>query len=344
MIRKWHIALMAIVALLGFANGHKPVAKLHPYQLVIPKGWPKYNEKNFAKNPLTQEGIALGRKLFYDGQLSKDGNFPCASCHQQFASFATFDHDFSHGYNNAFTMRNAPVLVNLAWMNEMHWDGGISHIEVQPLAPLTATNEMAETLPNVLQKLRADTSYRRYFKNAFGDTAINSGRMLKAIAQFIGSIQSYQSKYDQMKEGKVAFNPSEAAGYQIFLQNCNSCHREPLFTDFSYRNIGLPENPRISDKGRMRITLRPEDSLKFKVPTLRNITLSSPYMHDGRFLTLSQVFDHYRVGINVKDVNVDTLVINGIPLNGQQRLDLLSFLHTLRDDYILKNKAWSAPN
>ena len=125
----------------------------HPTYLkfTIPAGWPQPPTDIFKDNPLTEEGFQLGRKLFYDGKLSRDGNFPCASCHQQFAAFATYDHQFSHGFDNSFTFRNAPALFNLAWMREMHWDGGINHIEVQPLAPITNISEMAETIENVLK-------------------------------------------------------------------------------------------------------------------------------------------------------------------------------------------------
>ena len=128
------------------------VAGTHPLQFIVPKGWPQpvYDFKN---NPLTTEGFALGRKLFYDGRLSRDGNFPCASCHQQFAAFSTYDHNLSHGFNNSFTSRNAPGLFNLAWQKEFMWDGGINHLDLQPLAPITDTNEMAETIENVVNKL-----------------------------------------------------------------------------------------------------------------------------------------------------------------------------------------------
>ena len=159
--------LASVITGTAFLAVDKPV-KPRRISLVIPKGWPKPNRDIFAGNPLTEEGFQLGRKLFYDGRLSKDGNIPCASCHQQFAAFATYDHDLSHGFNNSFTKRNAPPLFNIAWMGNLHWDGGINHIEVQPLAPLTATNEMAETVENVLKKISADTAYRRMFRAAFG--------------------------------------------------------------------------------------------------------------------------------------------------------------------------------
>jgi cytochrome c peroxidase len=217
----------------------------HPTYLTftVPAGWPQPATDIFKDNPLTEEGFQLGRKLFYDGRLSKDGNFPCASCHQQFAGFATYDHQFSHGFDNSFTFRNAPGLFNLAWMKEMHWDGGISHLEDQPIAPITNEHEMAETISNVLAKLSADTSYLRLFNAAFGDPEVNSQRMLKAIAQFTGSIQSFNSKYDQVKRGEANFSLAEQNGYNTFKAKCNACHTEPLFTDNSFRNNGLTVDP-----------------------------------------------------------------------------------------------------
>ncbi len=294
--------------LLGTSFLYNSPPKLHYLKLTIPKGWPKPSKDIFAKNPLTEEGFQLGRKLFYDGRLSKDGNIPCASCHQQFAAFANYDHDFSHGFNNSFTRRNAPPLFNTAWMKELHWDGAINHIEVQPLAPMTATNEMAETLENVLKKLNADTAYRRMFKAAFGDATINSQRMLKAIAQFTGSIVSCNSKYDKVKRGEASFTMSEEQGYQVFKANCNSCHTEPLFTNNTFRNNGLDINKTLADFGRMTITGNAADSLKFKVPSLRNSYLTAPYMHDGRMAGLQQVIEHYRNGINNDQPTLDTLL------------------------------------
>src|SRR5882724_2463929 len=156
----------------------------------IPKGWPKPAKNIFANNPLTEQGFQLGKKLFYDGRLSQDGNFPCASCHQQFAAFATYEHRLSHGFNNQFSFRNAPGLFNIAWQKELHWDGGINHIEVQPLAPITDPHEMADNLDNIIIKLKKDAQYKKMFVAAFGDALINSQRILKALAQFTGSMIS----------------------------------------------------------------------------------------------------------------------------------------------------------
>ncbi len=303
----------------------------------IPDGWPKPPTNIFAKNRLTEEGFQLGRKLFYDGKLSKDGNFPCASCHQQFAAFANFEHDFSHGFNNSFTQRNAPPLLNLAWMTEFQWDGGVNHIEVQPLSPMTASNEMAESIDSILIKLRKDTAYVRMFKAAFGTTEINSQRMLKALAQFTGSIVSADSKYDKVKRGERTFTNSELNGYNTFKEKCASCHKEPLFTDNSFRNNGLPLNTTLNDYGRMKITHDKNDSLKFKVPTLRNISITYPYMHDGRFFTIGQVIDHYRTGVQINQPNLDSSLKKRLPMTNTEKSNLIYFLFTLTDSALIHN-------
>ena len=313
-----------------------------PLQLKIPAGWPKPAANIFANNPLTEEGFQLGRKLFYDGRLSKDGNFACASCHQQFAAFATYDHDLSHGFHDQFTTRNAPPLFNLAWASRLHWDGGVNHIEVQALSPMTAANEMAENVDSVLAKFRKDTAYQRLFRSAFGSSVINSQRMLRALAQFAGSLISSNSKYDKVKRGEDKFNPTEERGYELFKSRCNTCHKEPLFTDFSFRNNGLTLNNFLKDYGRMRITGNPGDSLKFRVPSLRNVSVTYPYMHDGRLYSLSNVIDHYSKGIQVS-ATLDSSLRNGIPFTEPEKSDLIYFLHTLKDTAFIKDKRFSQP-
>lgn len=307
----------------------------------IPAGFPA-PQYQFTTNALTEEGFELGRKLFYDGKLSKDGNFPCASCHQQFAAFATFDHNFSHGFNNQFTTRNAPALYNLVWQKQTHWDGGINNLEVQPLAPLMAPNEMAEDINSVLGKLNQDAMYKQMFKAAFGDETINSQRMLYALTQFVGSLVSADSKYDRVKKGLAAFTPQEQMGYTLFQSKCNSCHAEPLFTDNSFRNTGLPVDPTINDRGRMRITQNRADSLKFKVPSLRNLYLTFPYGHDGRFISVNQALEHYNSGVQ-QSATVDPLVQHGIALSTNDKNYLQLFLRTLTDSTFIKNKRFAPP-
>lgn len=312
-----------------------------PLELQIPAGFPA-PQYSFTGNPLTKEGFELGRKLFYDGRLSKDGNFPCASCHQQFAAFATFDHPLSHGVNNQFTLRNAPGLFNMAWNKEMHWDGGITNIEVQPLAPITAPNEMAEDINNVINKLKADEVYPKMFTAAFGDETINSQRMLFAITQFVTAMVSGNSKYDKVKQGQTTFTQTEQNGYTLFQSKCATCHSEPLFTDHSFRNTGIPVDPFVNDYGRMRITNKKEDSLKFKVPSLRNVALTFPYGHDGRFSSITSVLDHYSSGVQ-DGPTTDALVKNKIPLTNFDKFYLLEFLKTLTDSTFITDKRFAQP-
>jgi cytochrome c peroxidase len=312
-----------------------------PLGITVPPGFPPIGDA-YLNNPITQEGFDLGKKLFYDGRLSKDGNFSCASCHQQFAGFATFDHNLSHGFDNQFTTRNAPGLANLAWYREFHWDGGIKNLEVQPLAPLTAPNEMAETVENVLLKLKQDEDYRKKFKAAFGTEEINSQLMLKSLSQFMGMLVSANSKYDQVKNGTAMFTDAEKRGYEVFRQKCAACHKEPLFTDQSFRNTGLPADDYLKDIGRMRITNNREDSLKFKVPTLRNIYVTQPYGHDGRFYSIGAVIDHYRFNV-INGPTTDPLVKNKIPVSDFEKLDLLVFLRTLTDTAFLNDRRFAQP-
>ncbi len=332
------ILLMAFVMLgVSFIN----LPKVKKLKFPVPKGWgePSYDFKN---NPVTEEGFQLGRKLFYDGRLSKDGNFPCASCHQQFASFANFDHDVSHGFNNQFTSRNAPSLANLAWRKDFHWDGGVNHLDVQPLSPLTAHNEMAESIDSIIYKLKKDKEYKQMFKSAFGDDKINTERITKALSQFVVMMVSSNSKYDKVKRGEAKFNLPEQLGYEIFQRKCVSCHTEPLFTDNSFRNNGMSYNKYFDDNGRMRITNDSADYLKFRVPSLRNVAVTAPYGHDGRFFSLSNVFEHYRKNM-IPIATTDSLLKNKMHLSNYEIGQLTAFLYSLTDSTFLKDPRFSAP-
>jgi cytochrome c peroxidase len=331
--------MIVVSLLLGMAckkNDIQAVQGSTPVSFTVPAGWPQ-PKYNFTVNPMTREGIQLGRKLFYDGLLSKDGNFPCASCHQQVGAFGTFDHNLSHGFNNSHTLRNAPALQNLAWQTAFQADGGINNLDLQPLAPLTATNEMAETIDNVLQKLRNSAVYPSLFKAAFGDETINTQRMTFALSQFMLTMVSAGSKYDQVKNGKATFLLSESLGYDIFKQKCAACHQEPLFTDLSFRNNGLSLEPVLQDFGRMRITRQSMDSLKFKVPSLRNIMVTYPYGHDGRVFDIYTMLEHYNTGV-INGPTTDPLLKNKIPLSNFEKGQLVSFLMTLTDTAFINNK------
>jgi cytochrome c peroxidase len=212
---------------------------------------------------------------------------------------------------------------------------------VQPLAPIEAPNEMAETIDNVISKLKADAAYPQMFKVVFGDEEINSQRMLKALAQFVAMLVSADSKYDRVKKGQEVFTIAEQSGYTIFQQKCANCHAEPLFTDNSFRNTGLAENDILNDIGRMKITGDPADSLKFKVPSLRNVMLSFPYGHDGRFYSVGAVIDHYRSGV-IRSKTTDPLVVN-MSINDYEKIDLVSFLQTLTDSSFISDKRFAQP-
>jgi cytochrome c peroxidase len=316
---------------------HKP----KPVKFEIPKGWPQ-PVYDFTKNPLTQEGILLGKTIFYDPQISKDGTISCGSCHQQFGAFNTYDHTLSHGLENMLTTRNAPALFNLAWQKEFMWDGGINHLDLQFLAPLTAHNEMGETIDQVITKMKASPQYKKMFKAAFGDEIISTERIGKALSQFLLTLVSSNSKYDKVKRGEANFNLPESLGYEIFKQKCINCHTEPLFTDFSYRDIGIPEDTYLKDKGRMKITGLSTDSLKFRVPSLRNVAISFPYGHDGRFYSLMNVFEHYRRNMVVTK-NTDPVLQNKLPLSNYEIGQLKAFLGTLTDSVFLQDNRFAPP-
>ncbi len=310
---------------------------------VIPEGFPK-PVYTFTGNPVKENTFILGRELFYDPILSKDNSTSCASCHQSFAAFANDGHRVSHGINGIEGTRNSPALFNLTWAPYFMHDAAIPNIELQPIAPIQNPIEMGENIVTVLEKLRASQKYRGLFKNAYGSDEINSQKMFKSMAQFMALMYSYNSKYDHYKRKEAGGEMSEAElrGYQLFLANCNSCHTEPLFTDHKLRNNGLKLAAR-ADSGRAHITRQPEDLYRFKTPSLRNIAVTGPYMHDGRYQTLDDCLNHYGNGI-VNLVNLDPLLKNGIKLSAQEKSDIIAFLGTLTDYRFLNDKRFANPN
>ena len=275
---------------------------------------------DFAANPLTAEGIELGRRLFYDEALSVDSTIACASCHNPYAAFAHTDHDLSHGINDVIGRRNAPPLFNLAWSTSFHHDGAHHSLDFQPLAPLTDPGEMGNDLATVVRRLAADRQYVQRFAAAWGDTLITGERVLKSLAQFQLTLVSAGAKYDRVRAGRDSFSVLERRGYALFRTHCNACHAEPLFTNQTFAGNGLPVDTTLNDLGRMEITGRPTDSLLFKVPSLRNLSFTYPYMHDGRFRTLRQVLAHYAERPAAPR-----------PLSPDERVELTAFLLTLDD-------------
>lgn len=306
-----------------------------------PESWPKplYDFKN---NPLTEKKIQLGRKLFYDPILSRDSTISCASCHLQATGFTHIDHELSHGIDGKVGTRNSMTLQNLAWSNSFMWDGGVNHIEMQALAPITSEVEMDEKIENIVLKLNKDETYKKLFYEAFGSKEITGQLTLKAISQFLVELKTFNSKYDKVLKGEMKFSEMESKGYEIFKNKCSSCHKEPLFTSNKFKNNGLEIDVTLNDYGRMKITQNPKDSLLFKVPTLRNIEFSFPYMHDGRFSNLIEVINHYNNGIK-KSKTLSKELKKPLNLSDKERTELVSFLKTLTDKEFLFNKKFSYP-
>jgi len=312
-----------------------------PIYFEVPKGFPKplYDFKN---NPLTKEGFQLGRKLFYDPIMSKDSTISCSSCHLQQTGFTHVDHDLSHGIDGKIGTRNSLTLQNLAWSKSFMWDGGVNHLDVQAIAPITSEVEMNESLENVVTKLNNNKKYQELFYKTFGTKKITGQLTLKVISQFVVSLTTSNSKYDKVIRKEEKFTEMEQKGYNLFKQNCASCHKEPLFSSNDFKNNGLQIDITLNDFGRMKITQNPKDSLLFKVPTLRNIEFTFPYMHDGRFKNLNEVIKHYNSGIQ-KSKTLSKELLMPLNLSDNQRIELVSFLKTLTDNEFLFNPKYSFP-
>jgi cytochrome c peroxidase len=291
-------------------------------------------------NPITKDGFELGRRLFFDPVLSADSTIHCGTCHAQVHAFADHGAALSAGVEGRLGIRNSPGLFNIAWFPSFMWDGGINHIEVMPIAPITDHNEMDETLTNVVEKLKISSIYPELFKKAFGTEVITDQKMLFALAQYMALLISSNSPYDQYVTGKGSLNARELNGLSLFRTHCESCHKEPLFTDFSFVNNGL--DTVYEDAGRGRITQLAADSGAFKVPSLRNVDLTYPYMHDGRFFSLESVLDHYTGGV-LQNGRLDARLPGSINLTPEEKEDIILFLQTLTDYEFLSDLSISEP-
>ncbi len=309
-------------------------------------------------NPLTEQGVLLGRMLFYEPMLSKDGSQSCASCHRQNDGFSDFN-QFSVGVEMLPGKRQAMPVFNLAWhSNEFFWDGRAERLRDQSLEPIQDPLEMNETIENVITKLNASEMYKDQFIRAFGSDEISSEKMALAMEQFMLSIVSYNSKYDKYVAGEVELTESEERGRILFETeynpffpefsgaDCAHCHGGTNFENDQYMNNGLDSDASMTDMGRAEVTNNPDDNGKFKVPSLRNIAVTAPYMHDGRFETLEQVIDHYNEGIQ-ESSTADQTVLNtkdtGLFLTDQDKEDLINFLKTLTDETFLNEALYKSP-
>ncbi|WP_080058514.1 cytochrome-c peroxidase [Spirosoma aerolatum] len=327
-------------------GGGGVVYKPTPVTLRQPANFPAL-VYDLSQNPLTVEGVALGKTLFYDAQLSRDTTVSCGFCHQQFAGFGHSDHALSHGIGSQFGTRNVPGLQNLGWDREFFWDGGVTSLDELPIAPIQNPVEMDLKFSEALSRVQKNPKYPPLFQAAFGSDTVTTARFLKAISQFLLTLVSADSRYDKYvrKEAGGDLTSDELAGLTLFQQKCATCHATDLFTDKSYRNNGLQVSS-INDQGRYRITLNEADRLKFKVPSLRNVEKTFPYMHDGRFATLDQVIEHYRTGVQDSPTLDPALKANGqlgVSLTDAQKNQLVAFLKTLTDNTFISNRAFS-PN
>ncbi len=320
-LKQTQLVLWALLSLLGVSGG-LPLLERPAY---FPA--PAYD---FRANALTKDKVELGRVLFYDPILSADNTISCASCHSPYNAFAHTDHDLSHGIADLIGTRNAPALFNLAWQPIFMWDGAIHHLDMQALAPISHPREMGEEIGHVVQKLQAKSLYPPLFQAAFQDSHVTGQHVLQALAQFQLTLVSCHAKYDSVKLRQARFTPQEAKGYALFKQNCNVCHREPLFSTYQFANNGLPIDTTLDDLGRYQVTQKPADSLLFKIPSLRNISFTYPYMHDGRFKKLYQVLNHYTSGI-ASSPTLSRELQHPIVLSAVEKTDLIAFLLTLND-------------
>jgi len=317
-----------------------------PYDINLPSNFPPLEVPE--DNQLTQEGVLLGRHLFWEKKLSGDNTMSCADCHSPQYAFSE-PYPFSVGINGDTSKRNAMVLQNLGWSNDFFWDGRISSLEDQVLIPVMDSTEMDESWTNFFSEIKYDNLYRELFYKAFGTMEPDSMHAAKALAQFLRTMISSNSKYDKVIRGEASFTPDENAGFASFNSftggDCFHCHGGVMGTDFSYKNNGLDEFP--TDSGRGSITGISSDNFKFKVPSIRNIEYSSPYMHDGRFNTLDEVINFYSINVHGNSPNIDPLMEfssqGGVQLDPQERLELKAFLLTLSDPDFINNPAYSNP-
>lgn len=310
-------------------------------------------------NPLTEAGVQLGKMLFYEPMMSKDGSMSCASCHNQMDAFSD-TLQFSIGVENLPGKRQAMAIFNMAWHgNEFFWDGRSHLLRDQSLKPIEDGLEMNETLENVIAKLSNTEMYRDQFTRAFGSDEITAEKMSLAMEQFELTIISNNSKYDQYLAGQLSLSESEERGRILFMgeyneffpeesgADCNHCHGGANFENDQYMNNGLDVlADQAEDIGREEVTGDPADKAKFKVPSLRNVEMTAPYMHDGRFQTLEEVIGHYNEGIQ-SSPTADPTVLNtmstGLFLTDQDKIDLVNFLKTLTDDTFLTNPEYQSP-
>lgn len=324
------------------------VADLPPQGLGFPNlPWPQ-------DNPPTVEGVALGKRLFFDKGLSLDYSISCASCHHSDRAFSDTV-VYSQGVGGALGTMNAMPLFNLLWANRFFWDGRSPSLRDQVLQPIQDPIEMHLPLGQALDRLSGDAGYRVAFGKAFGDESITVQRLQWALEQYLLSLTSHRSRFDLSRRGLASLTPSEQRGLDLFMReysapgsgrpvgaDCFHCHGGGLFTNRTFENNGLDS---VLKTGFQIVSGLASDRGKFKTPSLRNVGLTAPYMHDGRFATLEEVVEHYNSGIRSSStLNANLRVqTGGLRLSSQDKADLVAFLHTLTDTTLAQNPHFVAP-
>jgi len=308
------------------------------------------------QNPVTVEGAAIGRYLFYDPVLSSDSTVSCSGCHNQGSAFSDAQRDFSIGVNNGITSRNAMPLFNLAWHPSFFYDGRAGTLEDQVSHPITAKNEMNMQWGLLLSRLNSNKLYVTKFREVYGSGRIDSTMVKNVLAQFLRTLISHESKFDKVAQAKAKFTTEEFNGFRLMNNqtrgDCLHCHPTDgngLITTLKFSDNGLDEVNNADDykdKGRGGITGNRKDNGKFMIPSLRNIALTAPYMHDGRFKTLEEVLDFYSSGVHTS-VNVDSKMSyayqKGVKLTETEKKEVIAFLKTLTDSVFTSNKEFSNP-
>ena len=345
---KFILAICAGLTVFCFActDSSEPIVKQPVHVNVsLPSNFPE-PIYDLSANPLTEDGIVLGKMLFYDPQLSRNNAISCGFCHIQPAGFTHHGHDLSHGVDDKLGRRNSLPVQNLIWYKNFFWDGGVHNLDLVPLNAIGNPVEMDEEPEQILMKLRAQDKYKAQFKAAFGTEEITSTRLLQSLSQFMATMISANSKYDKyVRNEGIELTQEELDGHELFTQKCAPCHATDLFTDQTFRNNGYSTaSDLLKDQGREEITLNPDDRGKFKVPSLRNIEYTAPYMHNGKLKTLQQVLDFYAAGVQVSPTLDPIIGANtppGIPLNEDEKKKIIAFLKTLTDEQFLSDRKFA---
>lgn len=324
-----------------------------PYVFTVPNYFPE--PVKMPSNPLTEAGIELGRFLFYEPLLSGNKKISCATCHNQEKAFSDGLVLSNTGISGKTLERHSPVIFNLAWTDSgFFWDGGSTNLESQAFAPLTHPDEMGVHFAEMTARLAAIPEYMDLFQRAYQESPTAAG-VAKALAQFQRSVVSADSPYDRYRRGEqpLALSQSALRGLQLVQQKCGSCHAGELFTDNRYHNNGLDSSFTDDSReevyfGRYRISRDQADMGAFKTPSLRNVMVSAPYMHDGRLATIADVFEHYRTGVQPTMYTDPRLYQangrTGILLTDAEVQDMISFLHSLTDNTFLNNPKYANPH